>query len=236
MKNLVGMMRVKNEARWIRRVITSALEVCDWIFVMDDHSSDDTYSICHSFAGRVLAVHSIFQDLDEARDKTWILNQLRATAAEWVLAIDGDELLADHQILTDAVANPFSDCYSLRIVYLWDRDDQARTDGVYGRFWRPSLFKLSAAGNFEATDAGGNFHCGNVPRHLQRLSRRLNSRLLHFGYMHAEDRRRKYEWYNLQDPNNDREDRYRHIIQGDPGGPEAGASLMHAGPLALGAA
>lgn len=229
---LTGMMRVKNEARWIQRVLTSALEVCQWILVMDDHSTDDTYEICRSF-DKVLSVHSIFHDLDESRDKNWMLEQLRNSGAQWVLAIDGDELLADHQAVSDAVARPTADCYSLRVVYLWDRDDQARTDGVYGRFWRPSLFRLAAARRFTTTGAGGNFHCGNAPLHLQRQSKRLDARLLHFGYMHAADRRRKYEWYNLQDPNNEREDRYRHMIQGDPGGPEVGDSLVHAGPLAL---
>jgi hypothetical protein len=51
--------------------------------------------------------------------------------------------------------------------------------------------------------------------------------------MHAEDRRRKFDWYNLKDPNNLVEDQYRHMIQGDAGGPPPHMKLRHAGPLKL---
>ena len=55
-------------------------------------------------------------------------------------------------------------------------------------------------------------------------SRRSEVRLLHFGYMHASDRRRKFDWYNENDPNNLIEDQYVHMIQGDKGRVHAGRS------------
>jgi glycosyltransferase involved in cell wall biosynthesis len=233
---IVGMMRIKNEARWIRAVLESALNVCERVYVLDDHSTDGTFDICQQFQDRVLIYSSAFHSLDEARDKNWMLEVIRlGTNAEWVLAIDGDELLMDHDALIATADSGRADCYALRVLYLWDRKDQVRTDGVYGRFWRPSLFRLGAQGSFRTTRNGGNFHCGNVPGELLQKSSRSEVRLLHFGYMNALDRRRKFDWYNQQDPNNVTEDQYQHMIQGDKGGPPAHVQLKHAGPLELAA-
>jgi glycosyltransferase involved in cell wall biosynthesis len=234
MTEIVGMMRIKNEARWIRPVLESALKVCERVYVLDDHSTDGSFDICAGFGERVRVFSSSFHSLDEARDKNWMLEVIRlGTKAEWVLAIDGDELLTDHAQLVATIQSGRANCYSMRVLYLWDREDQVRTDGVYGRFWRPSLFRLGAGESFQSTRNGGNFHCGNVPKELLPNSRRCEVRLLHFGYMHASDRRRKFDWYNEVDPNNVIEDQYVHVIQGDQGGPPANLQLKHAGPLAL---
>jgi glycosyltransferase involved in cell wall biosynthesis len=232
---IVGMMRIKNEARWIRAVLESALKVCERIYVLDDHSTDGTFELCQQAGDRVRVFSSTFHGIDESRDKNWLLEVIRlGTNAEWVLAIDGDELLMDHAELIATAESGRADCYALRVLYLWDRKDQVRTDGVYGRFWRPSLFRLGTAqGSFRTTPYGGNFHCGNVPRKLFAPSRRSEVRLLHFGYMNAVDRRHKFNWYNEHDPNNAAEDQYVHMIQGDKGGPAAHSKLKHAGPLEL---
>lgn len=234
---IVGMMRIKNESRWIRAVLESALKVCERVYVLDDHSTDGTFDICRQFQDRVFVYSSSFHDLDEARDKNWMLEVIRlGTNADWVLAIDGDELLMDHAELAALAENGRADCYAMRVLYLWDRKDQVRTDGVYGRFWRPSLFRSSASTtvSFKSTGNGGNFHCGNVPADLAHKAQRCEVRLLHFGYMDQADRRRKFDWYNQHDPNNLTEDQYVHMIQGDRGGPPAHLQLKHAGPLELG--
>ena len=233
-------MRVKNEARWIRSVLHAALQVCEWVYVLDDHSTDETAEICRSVGERLRVFQSPFDTLNEARDKNWLLDTIRQTVdeADWVLSIDGDELLMDPFELIVTVESGRADCYALRVLYLWDRHDQVRTDGVYGRFWRPSLFRLRPQINtkidsFHATANGGNFHCGNVPHGFAAHAQRTEIRLLHFGYLDASDRRRKFDWYNKNDPNNMAEDHYQHIIQGDRGGPPARMPLKHAGPLAL---
>jgi glycosyltransferase involved in cell wall biosynthesis len=234
-EKIVSMMRIKNEARWIRAVLQSALQVSERVYVLDDHSTDGTFDLCQQFGDRVRVFSSSFHGLDESRDKNWMLDVIRlGTKAEWVLAIDGDELLVDHAKLLATAESGQADCYALRVLYLWNRKDQVRTDGVYGRFWRPSLFRLRAQGSFRTTRNGGNFHCGNVPSELGHCCR-SEVRLLHFGYMHARDRRRKFDWYNEKDPNNAIEDNYRHMIQGDQDGPPADLELKHAGPLELAA-
>lgn len=228
--NVIGLMRVKNEARWIYRCIQSILPVCQRIVVLDDHSTDATPEILASIPG-VELIESRFDGLDEARDKNFLLDSVRAEA-DWVLMIDGDEMLIEHgasTVLRRAMATTQMRCISLPILYAWDREDQIRVDGVYGNFRRQSVFRPGTA-RFHSRGAA-NFHCGNVPAEIRPSVSYLETPLLHFGYMHAPDRVRKYQWYNEKDPNNDAEDRYRHMVVGDLFA--ADSVFRHGGPLEL---
>ncbi len=210
---IVGMMRVKNEDRWIERSISSLLPVCDRILVMDDHSTDSTAEIAAAFP-TVCVIRSPFDFLDETRDKNALLAMSMVYRPEWIVCIDGDEMLSPSSvpILKEAMQSQVRSI-SMRIPYLWDREDQIRVDGVYGEFRRHSAFRPGKH-RFTSTTAGG-FHCGNVPRGEMDGAVTVDAiQLLHFGYMHAEDRARKYAWYNAMDPGNGNEDRYRHIAAG----------------------
>ena len=215
-------MRIKNEAAHIGEVIESVLSLCARILVFDDHSDDATIAIAAGFGPRVLVYPSPFAGFDEARDKNYLLAEIVAHAPDWVLWIDGDEVLerdgADRlrAIAGDPLAAPIQ---SLQIAYLWNDPMQVRTDGLFGRFSRPSLFRLEGqvAGRLRFPSTGrGNLHCGNVPRGIVGAVARAPVRLKHYGYLDAEQRRRKYEWYTRIDPSNRGEDEYRHLI-GIPG-------------------
>jgi glycosyltransferase involved in cell wall biosynthesis len=225
---VIGLLRVKNEARWIERVIASIQPVCSSILVMDDHSDDGTPFLCSSIPG-VTVYDSPFTGLNETRDKNWLLD--RARGNDWVLMVDGDEVLDPASIpaVQSAMQGPHS-CLSFRILYLWDREDQVRVDGVYGKFRRPSMFR-PAHFHFEGTVSAGNFHCGNAPIALQIVAQPIAADLLHLGYLHREDRLRKYEWYRRIDGGNRNEDGYRHVAQGDLPEIPADMCLRHAGPM-----
>lgn len=228
---MIGLLRVRNEERWIERSIASILPICERVLVMNDHSTDATLEICAGISG-VEVFASPFEGLNETRDKNWLLDKARCSG--WVLMIDGDETLAPGaaEIIQREIANPAAVCLSPKILYLWDSEGTIRTDGVYGRFRRPSIFQPGAH-QFESTHAGGNFHCGNVPLALQSQASNIDAAFLHFGYLHRHDRIRKYGFYNNADPNNYSEDLYRHIVQGDIPEVSASAKLKHAGPLRL---
>lgn len=244
---VTGCLRVRNEARWIRRCVESILPVCDHILVFDDHSTDVTRDIV---AQTVLAagynslqlIVSPFEGLDEVRDKNYLLERALKSAPEnhgappdWILMIDGDEAfapgavdqLAKDMLLATAVGR--FRALAFPILYLWDREDQIRIDGVYRQMSRVSAFRPGRE-RFERTDAGGNFHCGNCPQQIKDRAL-VNCPLLHFGYMDKEDRIRKYRWYQEHDPANAAEDYYRHMVIGDlfP----ADSKFRHGGPLEL---
>ncbi|WP_102958637.1 glycosyltransferase family 2 protein [Mangrovicella endophytica] len=211
-------LRVRNEAAHIGEVIESVLPLCRRVLLFDDHSDDATISIAAGFGDAVTVIPSPFEGLDEARDKNHLLAAITAAAPDWVLWIDGDEVLerqgpARLRPLLSAPRGPA--VYSLQIAYVWDDPAQIRIDGLFGRFHRPSLFRLRGQDprrlRFPRTGPG-NLHCGNVPRGIIGASAAAPVRLKHYGYLTAEQRQRKYEWYNRVDPGNRAEDEYRHLI------------------------
>jgi len=221
---------VKNEARWIQRVIESILPICERVHVLDDNSTDGTPDICRAIP-KVMVHTSGWDTTDEVRDKNHLLRYVDYYGgADWIVMIDGDEVLTHHARLADAIATTPHACLSLPVLYLWDREDQMRVDGVYGDFMRESAFRYRGE-RFRRTGHGGNFHCGNVPQQIRANRGYVKAPLLHMGYLHREDRVRKFEWYNKLDPDNKHEEGYRHMIVGDliP----ADSECKHGGPLEL---
>lgn len=255
---IIGALRIRNEARWIQRVIRSIAPICNRILVLDDFSEDATGDICMA-EGCGIFKHAVpwvetesGQVSDESAGKQFLLDKaiegipyedkhwIKGNVASpyWILAIDGDEELVeeDRDLILQAVKTPGVNAWSLRIQYLWDRANQWRVDGVYGSFRRPSLFRLmNHEFRYQKTPwgNGANFHCSSIPQELIGHAHNSSARLLHWGYMHQEDRLRKYDWYNKVDPNNHAEDCYRHMIQGDVPAIPPDARLRWAGPLQL---
>lgn len=238
MATIFGMLRIKNESRWIADVLASIEPLCERIFVLDDHSTDGTQDICRRFQ-KVTLIESPFEGLDEQRDKNFLLGLLHAAIPEadqhfakgnpessyWALAIDGDEMLeADGPaIIRETLASGSAHAYALQIRFLWNSPDQVRVDGVYGTFARPSLFRLmNTRFQFMSTPWGeeinghrANFHCASIPQELLHHSGPCRARLWHWGYIDEAKRADKFCWYNAIDSGNDAEDQYRHICQGD---------------------
>jgi glycosyltransferase involved in cell wall biosynthesis len=224
---VLGIMRIKNEAEWIQHSLESQLGyagwegsgICDKVLVLDDHSTDETRTICRSFGeNRVVLFESPFQGIDEGRDKNLLLQYAIMANPEWVVCIDGDEVLERAAVATlkSEFASPQVCAYAPRVLYFWDSLETVRVDGVYANFRRFSAFRVrgqnTSALLFPATGKAG-FHCGNAPQGLtgQWLSSAAN--IKHYGYVDRDQRQRKFEWYNKIDPNNESEDCYRHIIE-----------------------
>lgn len=232
---IAGMLRVKNEARWIAEVIDSLKPVCRAIVVFDDHSTDGTPEICERAGCQVM--RSTFDGLNEVRDKNALVKQAQQLGTDWILCIDGDEVLEPTAAMRIVQAFAMQTrAYSLKVEYLWDRPDQIRTDGIYARFYRPSLFNARRTnGVFGSYIPGqkGGMHCSNVPEDVRSEAQQIPVRLKHYGYMDKADRLSKWSWYNSIDPDNRLEDGYRHIVQGDVEEVPVDAKLLHAGPLRL---
>jgi glycosyltransferase involved in cell wall biosynthesis len=248
-----AILRIKNEARWIRQVLEAIQPICHKIFIMDDNSTDNTIAICSEFPN-VIVKPSPFTTLDESRDKNWIYDQALCYPEyanrqwpHWLLCIDGDEVLdaRDSHLLYELMTSPREiPAMKFKIIYLWNETMQ-RVDGVYNDFCRPSAFRIINPGfRFQSTPFGNgaNFHCSSIPQELLYQAVKTDVRLTHLGYMDKENRIRKWNWYNQIDPGNIGEGfdpshpergAYPHIVQGDIPEVPAGVRLMHAGPLTL---
>jgi glycosyltransferase involved in cell wall biosynthesis len=228
----IGMLRVRNEARWIRHAIES-LRFCKSVYVFDDHSTDDTVRIAREL--RAIVVKSPFDGFDEIRDKNYILafiQECEAGEDVYIVHIDGDEELEKdaHQKL-EMVSGPLA--MSLQVFYLWDSVQVVRIDGIYNNFFRPSIMKLpkGQVSFRSSTHNVASLHCSNVIADYLPDVVRTPIRIWHYGYLDRNDRIKKYEWYNKIDPDNQFEDRYIHTVIGDifPSSYEG----RHAGPLRL---
>lgn len=236
-RDFVGMLRIKNEEKYIAEVIEAALPLCSRLFVFNDHSSDRTAEICQRYS-EITFFDSPFTGMNEARDKTWIYDQVMAACApQWILCIDGDEVLEKRgaEIIRRHTEDEPCHAYSLKIVFLWNDRGTARVDRIYGDFWRPSLFapfhidpetpdhlKVARELRFMSTPFGRrlpdqepNLHCSSVPQRFLHGHKRLPARLKHYGYLERSQRVRKLDFYNGIDWCNAAEDSYRHMVQGD---------------------
>jgi Glycosyl transferase family 2/Methyltransferase domain len=217
--DVLGVMRIKNEAQWIHRSIESQLVVCDKVLVLDDGSTDGTQDIVRSFGDKCVLIQSPFTGVNEGRDKRHLLQHVVAVNPTWALWIDGDEVLEDNadKLLADELAIKNVASYLLPVLYFWDSLDQYRVDGVYANFHRASLFRVAgqATARLHFATSGGEadlHNGGNCPQGLDGAVLFSKLRIKHYGYLTWEQRQKKYEWYNRIDPNNEAEDCYRHIV------------------------
>lgn len=218
--SVIGAMRIKNETQWIRRSIESQLGICDKVLVLDDHSTDDTRDIVRSFGERCVLIESTFEGVDEGRDKSYLLKYLIAADPEWVLWIDGDEVLEKHAtaVLKREMQSSAVGFFHMQVLYFWDDENKIRVDGVYANLSRPSMFRVRGQDHsklhFPRGDGKANLHNGgNCPQGITGYGVMSEARIKHYGYLTWEERQRKYEFYNRVDPNNEAEDCYRHIVE-----------------------
>lgn len=242
MKRYWGMVRVRNEQRWITQCVNSLKPLCQKVFLFDDHSTDRTSAYAHFLECHVFSSPFPKHETDEARDKNWLLGRIwehvkpqerGPDSQDYIVCIDGDEELEAGGAAIICGSN--GPALALRIVYLWDDERHVRVDGIYGRFTRGSVFQMvSPCHQFKRKQTRGpNFHCGSIPEELNNQVQMCRATLWHYGYMQRADRLRKYEFYTRMDPKNRAEDNYRHIVQGDLPEIPPEARLMHAGPLEL---
>lgn len=177
---------------------------------------------------------------NELRDKNCLWWYVKgAIDFDYVLCLDGDEVLSKKALVSFPemwvwLGNQSCDWISLPFIYLWDREDQRRIDGVYGnkddgspilRF--PRIFSIKRLDEQQLYDTRfnwlgtrGGLHCGSVP---QEAFHQINPKqfhaahapVMHYGYLDDALRRTKFTMYNEIDPNNQFEGFYMHII-GEP--------------------
>lgn len=97
---LFGLCVVKDEADVIQQSLTHALEYCDRIIVLDNGSTDATWSILQDLSQQYSQKITLFGQITEPfRDsiRSHIYNQFHTelTATDWWLRLDADEFLAE---------------------------------------------------------------------------------------------------------------------------------------------
>ena len=218
--NIVAMYRIKNEERWIKKSLESVLDICSEVVILDDGSTDNTLEICQSF-DKVDVTHQDELPTDEVRDMTKLLKMTIKKKPEYILAFDGDEILAPNskEILSEEldILYPDSKIFEFQFLYFWDELNKIRYDGLYGKTWQPRLLKIdsnSSKLSIKKSNYSGNLHCGSIPI-SPKLSEKLirsNVKIFHYGNFDNNTRQKKFKFYNKHDPNIVEQDGYTHII------------------------
>ena len=172
---IICMMNIKNEDRWLREVLDTIAGVADGIVVLDDGSTDQTPQICREHPAVIDFYRQENVPLDKVRDKNHILRMALAQKPDWILCLDGDEVLEESapQRIQEAIRTSPADVssFSFEFLYMWNDRRHHRTDGPYHHILHPCLFRLAGQDlntlGFVATDHGHNLHCERVPKNLR---------------------------------------------------------------------
>lgn len=206
---LVVTMRVKNEERILSKSLES-LRVLDCpVILLDDGSTDSTPEIASEFP----YVDYHYQDLemDELRDRGWLFRKAWGFRPEWVLTLDGDEVLPERtarKILAAIEHAPQGvNIIELAIAFMWGEDWYVNFEK--GPFWHPRMYRMTQA-DLEAPfkpiefATGERFkhglHCGPLPPMRNPwAAMRVYGYIKAYGYDTEEDYRRHLDFYNEYD-------------------------------------
>ena len=223
-KKIVGMYRVKNEERFLPKSLESIQDVCDEVVVLDDGSTDQTVEICKSFKN-VVDIHIQQEtELDEVRDRNFLLNMGLKRKPDYIISIDGDEVLmpfAKELLLEELeVLYPKESVFEFQFLTCWDGGHQIRTDGIFGNYYQKRLFRVRSETSklkFENTKNPGNLHCGSIPKSLSGFENPVRSKvkIFHLASIDEKLRQQKFQYYTKIDPDNPLTDGYKHMISGE---------------------
>lgn len=207
---IVGVLRVKNEERWIGPCLREASKVCNHILVVDDGSTDRTPEICKSFSKVKYRFYQ--RQMDEVRDRSELLQWALECQPDWILILDGDEVLeegADITIRNELSRldprDPVYTFFYLHILYFWNDPEFYRCENsIYGNFWIPRLFTTWGQDTGKLyigeTGHGHNLHSSGIPANLAGKGRKIDVRVKHYGYLDSAIREKKYNFYMQHDP------------------------------------
>ena len=129
------MYRVKNEERWIQKSLESISDLCSKIVILDDGSTDNTVEVCQSFSNVVDIYQQKDLQIDEHRDRTRLLKMALDQDPDYLLTMDGDEVIlpTSKDILLEEinVLYPQKFMFQFQFLYMWDKFNQYRYDGLY---------------------------------------------------------------------------------------------------------
>lgn len=203
---VICLIPVRNEANHLPTVLNHLDNYCDGIILLDDGSTDQSYS--HAISKKLLLKarkknKGYFDDLENRND---LLRLGSLFNTEWFFFLDADERFAPNvPPLTEVIKNNPYDVLLFNLVHLWNDDKYYRKDvphskdGVMGRY---RMFRNK--GNMQIISKK-EIHFAATPFTKNPDKRRHSLLILHYGLMNQDDRERKYYNYIQQDKNGNKQ-------------------------------
>ena len=220
---IVTVVRAKNVGRWLGKLFESLDGLSSEIIVLDGNSSDNTIQICENCNKAVKIIRQGDIQFDETRDKNILYEEAKKRNPDFILTLDGDEIFApkmQHILLDELKNNPQVNVFEFQSLFMWDKPNQYRSDGIFQTTWKKSLLRMKPQPtdlHFDGMSFPGNMHCPQIPQKSIGFDTPFQSKviILHYGYYDENLRQTKFNLYTKMDPTNTSFDGYKHIISDD---------------------
>lgn len=202
---LIALIPTYNESERISDCLKSVENHCDGIIILDDDSTDQTYEMVQS-KKLLLKVRKKRNAFNDKQNRNILLDIAYYFHSEWFIFIDADERFDERFVdLPEIMADPKIDVSGVWIANLWDNMGIYRTNmqdsnpiSKIGLWFRWRMFRNK--GRMQIT-ASRTFHFSSVPyMDYTKVSQTL---LLHIGYLTIQKRLSKYDFYQMEDPQNE---------------------------------
>ena len=214
-----GMALLRNEAnKWLDDFLIRYRQLCDKIVILDDCSTDDTIKICNNYLeikNKKYEIHKndtcIWEENEvKARKKLFDLTIAKAEHEDWIICLDGDELLVwGHVNYVKYCLNHISKTYPLenidglgfKLFDMWSNTHYRQDKWWTGhfRYW-PMAIRYDKNINYEWTNK--KLHCGRFPYNSAKKMNPSNIPIKHMGWSTEELRQFKYDRYMRIDNKN----------------------------------
>lgn len=202
-RNITGLLRVKNEERWLPYLLKQLENICDNILVIDDGSTDESLEILKSF-NKVKVISQYDKPFHGGRDWIHLHKWANDFHPTWIIAIDADCAFEDNseyrilELLDNS--DEFVDAWKFPYFYMWENKMQYRNDYHYKNKELIAIYRY----NNNQLPRNVIAHSTPIPKEILKngLIRKCDDiRIKHFGYMYEEDRNFKYNFYTKRDKN-----------------------------------
>ncbi len=201
-------MCVKNESeRYLKEVLKDAKYYIDEAVIIDDASTDDTYSMCLDLLKGIPVkiiknTSSKFYNGTELREQLW--EELIKTSPEWILFLDADQMFEPKfkNEIQKLISQDEIDVFCFREFDFW-QDNYYRSDPYWASHQTYKPFLMRYRKNFDYKWIWHPFHWGRIPYNVMQLPNAISQlRIMHYGYAKQDDRLAKIKRHKDLDPDN----------------------------------